>query len=363
MPANRRKKKPITKLEDLDVPRFDLVRRPANGRRFLLTKEDGSDSMTIDFSKILETAAEHEDKITEVMKSAELSDDGMAAALGAFRILSGYREELPDSALADMAKAAGWDETPVNKGQDDGLKVEDVPVVKGINEMFSKSGKTAKAVAEKMGMGEDDFKKALNEGAFNTEQMAKFMAAISKEATVAGKITKEDGSLDYDAMGKELGPIVKGLVEKGDAQDKVIKSLEESLKGEKAARVQKEAEAWVDANIPNAPGLSREEKVEMFKAHHGTDAWESISKGLLASEKAAAASDLFKQTGSAKGREDTAAEVKLEKLAKAYADEHGVDMDTAEGVVLAKNRDLQRALYEQDGGNLRDRHQEMTKGR
>ena len=98
-------------LHDLDVFEVSLVRKPANGRSFYMTKSADKEIESMDdekFMAILETPTENESKLDEVIKE-EMSHDAVRAVRAALRLLDAFKDEIPSETLAGLADAAGMD--------------------------------------------------------------------------------------------------------------------------------------------------------------------------------------------------------------------------------------------------------------
>ena len=96
------------RLSDLEVLEVSLVPRGANGRKFLLLKEEvnGMDLEEI-YEVIAMANAEGEEALDELVK-AGLSEKAINAVKGALRLLSAYKDELPKDILETLAGIAGY---------------------------------------------------------------------------------------------------------------------------------------------------------------------------------------------------------------------------------------------------------------
>jgi hypothetical protein len=114
-------------LSDLDVFEVSLVRKPANGRQFYMTKsadkESAMDTMNEKILAVLETPAANEAALDEMIRKEELSEDAVRAVRAALRLLDAFRDEIPSGTLNGLADAAGMDrfeeETNPEKEDDD----------------------------------------------------------------------------------------------------------------------------------------------------------------------------------------------------------------------------------------------------
>jgi len=76
-------------------------------KRFPVTKSKTEEKMDADFKAVLETEANGETELLKSIEKAKLSKKGTAATKGALRILSAYKDELPEEALNALSAAAG----------------------------------------------------------------------------------------------------------------------------------------------------------------------------------------------------------------------------------------------------------------
>jgi hypothetical protein len=97
-------------LNDLEVYEVSLVKSPANGRSFYLTKATDKDSKMTDekLLAVLDTPAENESKLDAILKE-EMSEDAVRAVRAAMRLLDAFKDEIPSDTLAGLADAAGMD--------------------------------------------------------------------------------------------------------------------------------------------------------------------------------------------------------------------------------------------------------------
>lgn len=94
----------ITALTNLNTLGVSLVKRGANKKTIVVTKSEGSDTMTInDVIKSLVDNGEinNEAKVVEVLKAAGMSDKGLEACKAALKILEGFADE---PGMADAMK-------------------------------------------------------------------------------------------------------------------------------------------------------------------------------------------------------------------------------------------------------------------
>jgi hypothetical protein len=106
----------LSMLGELDAFEISLVDRGANLKKpFPIHKQeklvpDMKEILEADMKEILDavfkTEVEAETKVGEIFK--DISDEGAAAVAALIRTLTAFRDELPDNAVAEVAKLAGY---------------------------------------------------------------------------------------------------------------------------------------------------------------------------------------------------------------------------------------------------------------
>jgi phage-related protein len=98
--------KQLTALPELEVAEISTVKRGANQKsRFPIIKEEGMDQEIL--KAVLETEAENEKELDELLAVAKASDKGASAAKSALRILQAFKDEMPESVMNALQKVAG----------------------------------------------------------------------------------------------------------------------------------------------------------------------------------------------------------------------------------------------------------------
>ena len=87
--------------------RVSLVRRPANKRKFLVTKSEESNVMDEIIQIITETEASNEEALVETLKSQGKDDGTVQAALALARTLSAFSDSISTDELTELVKAIG----------------------------------------------------------------------------------------------------------------------------------------------------------------------------------------------------------------------------------------------------------------
>ena len=89
-----------------------LVKKPANGRAFYLTKQDADKDQKMNDEQLLallENPSEIDEKLNALIEKAELSEGAVRAIRSAMRLLDAFKDEIPSDTLAGLAEAAGMD--------------------------------------------------------------------------------------------------------------------------------------------------------------------------------------------------------------------------------------------------------------
>lgn len=74
---------------------------------------------------LLETPAEHEAKLNEIIAKEEMSEDAVRAVRAALRLLDAFKDEVPSDTLRGLAAAAGMDLHMEEERADDDAEKED----------------------------------------------------------------------------------------------------------------------------------------------------------------------------------------------------------------------------------------------
>jgi len=93
---------------DVRPKRVSLVKRPANKREFLITKNKEDTPMDEVIQVMSETQAENEEALIETLKSADKDAGTVQAAVAVSRILAAFRDSLTESDLDEIAKSLAF---------------------------------------------------------------------------------------------------------------------------------------------------------------------------------------------------------------------------------------------------------------
>ncbi len=189
---------------DMETEEVSMVKRPANKRRFLLTKHNGA-NITMDelFRIVMETEAANEDALVEALKSRGVSQKGVEAVRGILRLASAYAEELDPDTFKTIGKSLGYafDETESKeKPVIEKTELKDLPVeTRGKIEALLKSREDDRQAIETLTKRLDEAEDAKVLATF-VEKCREFVH-LNATAEELGKLVKS--THDVNAEGAE----------------------------------------------------------------------------------------------------------------------------------------------------------------
>ena len=293
--------KPLTAVTSMEASEVSLVDKGANRKkRFPIFKsEERMDSEIL--KAVLETEVDGEKRLAELLAKAELSDKGQAAVQAAVRLLSSFKDELPEGVMGMLQEAAGLpSEAPE---ANDAEKTED---------------------------GKED------------EEPEEAAAGDAEKAETEDEAMSEDIKKELEVRDLQLVELKKQNEE-----------FQKSLKVERDAR---ELAVWVDkakADLSHYPGKSSDELGAMLKTLHDTapEIAQAQFEQMKVASEALKESTLLKSAGASGGSvSGGSAWDKIEKLADGYIEkaENGTDRATAIAKVLEMNPDLYSAYLQEN---------------
>lgn len=187
--------------------RVSLVGRPANKRKFLLTKsEEELETMDEVLQIIKEAKADGEDKLIEAMKASGKDTGTIDAAVGVYRLLSAFRDSMTEDDLTAMAGALKFEKQE---------NVDDEEAKKAAEEAETKAAEEeAKQAAE-----EAEAKRAAEEA-----EAAKVADEANKNTEVEALKTRI-AELERNTRRAELAAMVRDF-KIGKTQDELVSTLE-----------------------------------------------------------------------------------------------------------------------------------------
>ena len=126
---------PLTELDFTDPEEVSLVDQAANKRKFPIWKNKESNMDSKILQAVIEQELGDEKALEEWVTKAKLSEKGANAVKAAFRILGGFKEELPADVMTKLAALAGMSApaapaAPAAKPNPFAKKEEEKPVAK-----------------------------------------------------------------------------------------------------------------------------------------------------------------------------------------------------------------------------------------
>ena len=303
--------KKLDELSNLITVELSLVNKGANEKkRFPVFKAKESSMETQEVLKaVLETKVDREDELAEVITKAGVSEGASTAVLGALRLLSAYKEELPADVLKSLQEVAGMPPVEITKGEN---------------------------------MSEYKYPEATD-----AEGVEKWVEGIPAE--VLSKIQK---SADKPVEKKlELPPEAQAIFK---AQQDELEKVRKDLKAEKDLREIAEWTTKAKAHLSHFPGKSVEEMGTMLKALH--DANPELANEQFESMKAASAAIkeglVLKSAGSVGLTAGATAMDKIEKLAEGLVQKSEKPLTKQQAItkVLDQNPELYAQYIEEVEG-------------
>ena len=202
---------------DVKPTRVSLVKRPANKRKFLVTKSQEEEKM--DFSEIIQiiqkTEADNEEALVEVLQSAEKDEGTIQAAVSIYRTLSAFADSLDGDDLVAIGKALSPKVTEeVEEVVEEAVEKEETEEVV---EKADESEEVTEEVEETVEKTEEE-----TEEVTETEETEEVHKSDTDEQieTLHNKIA----SLEADRRRNELRDMVKGL-RVGKDEDTLVEIL------------------------------------------------------------------------------------------------------------------------------------------
>ncbi|NIQ91030.1 MAG: hypothetical protein GWM98_04775 [Nitrospinaceae bacterium] len=240
-----------------------LVKRGANKKkRFPITKSEDNMDMTEAIKVVLESEAEGEEELDKVLKALDLSEQGMAAAKGAHRLLKAFEDELPAGLVDKLAELAGMKKQK-EKEMDEEYKYPEAK--------------------------KDEIKKWFEGIPDEVKKFVKFEEPVEP-------VQKGLEDMDEESKSK-VEEILKSRDDKISELEKKNEELEKSQKAERDERELKDWIAKAEKDLSHYPGKSIEELGKDLKKLHDFDpdmatvqfeqmktASETIKKSALLSE-------------------------------------------------------------------------------
>lgn len=196
--------KTVSMLTGTRTHEVSVVDRGAVRRVFSISK---AEYKMKNLEAVLETAVEGESSLVDVLKSSEVSEKGLDAAVGVLRLLKSFKEELTEDAVQAVAKEAGY-ELPQEEAQ------EEIPVVKAedLPEQYQAVFKANELRAQKAEKDLEEIRKNL---------------AVERDARLASEFKEKAEKFPLVGSADELGALLKDIAtENAELEARVTKALE-----------------------------------------------------------------------------------------------------------------------------------------
>ena len=222
-----------TRLTELEVAEVSLVGKPANKRSFLIFKsQEGGNTMADVNEQILEVLKADLPKdaeITAELTKAKLNEKAIDAVKSALKILSAYKQDMPNDVMDRLAKLAEMEPPRNPEHYDDKSKAK-----KGM-EAYPQPVKKADGSFDLSGVPEDQrpIIEALWKQSERSELLEKQLQEEKDQRLVKQFVEKAQGFVNLPIKADEIGPVFKAIAEKAPKEfeqvDSLLKAVDEAL--------------------------------------------------------------------------------------------------------------------------------------
>jgi hypothetical protein len=230
----KKKKSPDNSLEDINVFEVSLVSKPAIGRKYLLTKAAEGIALEVDGTEEEQEAVETvagtppanegvnsmKEKLIELLKNAELSDEARDAITGAMETLISNKGAVSEDVMKSFYEIAGY-AIPEKIVEKEVEKIVEVEVEKptsaeGNEEVFKGMDDESRARFEAILKERDDKIEAAQKAADDAKKSADEERDLRVEKEFVQKAMK-----DYPHLPEveKIGKVLKAIKEKLDEED------------------------------------------------------------------------------------------------------------------------------------------------
>lgn len=351
----------MNRLHELETKEISLVPRGANKKRFLVLKATTGESMPKPNAEILKmvNSADPEvmKKVEQVVKDFKVEDDkggegspmtdrAQAAVKAIVRIAHGMKDEIHMGALHQALKAAGLKHRD-DEGDDETEEGDESDTEKSFkkdedvsDEHYGDAMEDAKkSYKAKLGkLGYEKYKPGKDDNSTNSE-----------EDTVSKEIVNKDGSLNLDAVPKEVQPAIEHIFKSNMDLVKKNDTLTAELKKERDERRSKEFVAKADSlkhYVGDKAALAKELQT---LSDTSPAAYDIMVKNLEAVEKSAEANKaLFREIGSDQGGSEgdpNSFDAKINAIAKGIVEKGDGKLTDAQAYERALSTPEGQQLY------------------
>ena len=260
--------------------RVSLVKRPANRRKFLVTKSEEELVMDEIIQIITKTEAENEEALVEALKAEDKDAGTIQAALSVYRTLSAFRDSLSDEDFSNIAKALevkSVEDIEADAGEDNIVPAEEVEKEESEEEVADEVVDTVEKADEGVETAEvevetSDADSETQEDSRISELEKEIVAlkAGNREKELRGMVAgltvgkSEDELFQILKSTDSAGGDVEGLVESWRTASEVVKSALEELGTEAPGEVNK---SGGDALDIEARKIAKDQGISVAKAY------------------------------------------------------------------------------------------------
>jgi len=260
--------------------RVSLVKRPANRRKFLVTKSEEELVMDEIIQIITKTEAENEEALVAALETEGKDAGTIQAALSVYRTLSAFRDSLSDDDFSNIAKALevkSVEDIEAEAGEDNIVAAEEVEKEESEEEVADEAADEVEKADEEVEATEEEVEKSeadseTQEDSRITELEAEIRAlkADNRQKELRNMVAgltvgkSEDELFGILKSTDDAGGDVDGLVESWRTASEVVKSALEELGTEAPGEINK---SGADALENEARRIAKDKGISVAKAY------------------------------------------------------------------------------------------------
>ena len=227
--------KELTELRNFKVKEVSVVDKGANKKkRFPIFKQESNKMNEEIIKAVLETEVEGEANLQEFIDKSELDEGGIDAVKGALRILSSFKDKLPQDTISKLAEVAGYDKPVIKQAKEEKPPVKEKQ--KEEEEEEEEMSKSLEGLPEEVKKQFEEIQKAQEEKDKKIEALEKSLKAEKDRRELEEWVSKAREELDgipgktSEELGKELKALADANKELADSQFETLKKSSEAIK-------------------------------------------------------------------------------------------------------------------------------------
>ncbi len=280
----------INAVTGLNTVEVSLVDRGANRKRFAFFKsEEKMAGMEEMFKVILDTEVANESKFEEIFKQDEMDDETKEAARAALRLLTAFKDKLPEDVVEKLAKAADYP-MPEKKQAEETEETEE-----------EKAERLAKQAEDEEG-----------------EKLAKQKEEEEAMMKSGNLPILKDGSPDLSSVPVAVRPVIQALWKQGAEDRALLKAANAAVAVERDLREVKEHTEKAAAEYGSVGSPAEIGKIMKSLGDLDPKIAESMGAILKSANAVIDKSNMFAQLGSGRVPDESSAEARLEELTNNY---------------------------------------------